>query len=494
MNVRLKLISIFKTKSTQLKHWKSIVIYRVIAIISFLILLIVQYFLIFNTYKLKNERYFISARDILNDAYTRSLTNDKVYPGAQKIIDKYIYNNISNLNALSTKSPKEFEDLGNKVCDSIFKQLRLNSNMDSLFTQIIKQNKLGGDLQYSLIVTYLGLNFSRNNYISIFSPNDKNPYLSNKIQTASGIQIDGKLKNINAQNLTTSLYVSSPSNNSYKIGFALYVDTPHRYIAVFKQMLPMLCLSIFSILLVILIYFFTFKNWLKQKKLTEMHSDFVNSITHEFHTPLATIIIANKNLQTDKINAHRANILPLTKIIERQSLRLKTLFARVIDITTMNQFTLNKKETLIGDLLDEILLDYRLMVSETNIEFVFNKNENNIKILLDRFWFTTMLFNIFENAIKYNNSAIKKIEVTLSDNKDLTEIRVKDNGVGMSDETIKHIFEKFYRETNNQVKEANGLGLGLFYTRQGIHAHGWRLKVESKETEGSTFIIIIQKG
>lgn len=469
-------------------------IYRVIAIISFLILLIVQYFLIFNTYNLKNERYFIAARDILNDAYTRSVTNDKVYPGAQKIIDKYIYNNISNLNALSVQSSKKFEDLGNKVCDSIFTQLRLNSNMDSLFTQIIQQNKLGNDLQYSLIVTYLGLNFSGNNYITIFSPNNKNPYLTQKIQTAFGVKIDGKLKNINAQNLTTSIYVSSPANNSYKIGFAFFVDTPHRYIAVFKQMLPMLFLSVFSILLVILIYFFTFKNWLKQKKLADMHSDFVNSITHEFHTPLATIMIANKNLQTDKISAHRENILPLTKIIERQSQRLKTLFARVLDITTMNQFTLNKKEVLIGDLLDEILLDYRLMVSETNIEFVFSKNDNHTKILLDRFWFTTMLFNIFENGIKYNNSPIKKIEVNLFDHKDITEIRVKDNGVGMPNDTIKHIFEKFYRETNPQVKDANGLGLGLFYTRQGIHAHGWRLKVESKEKEGSTFIIIIPKG
>jgi two-component system phosphate regulon sensor histidine kinase PhoR len=224
-----------------------------------------------------------------------------------------------------------------------------------------------------------------------------------------------------------------------------------------------------------------------------MHSDFVNSITHEFHTPLATIIIANKNLQNDKINAHKESILPLTKIIERQSLRLKTLFARVLDITTMNKFTLNKKVFVLGDLLEEILLDYRLMVSDTNIEFVFNKKDDNQKLLLDRFWFTTMLFNIFENAIKYNNSTVKKIEVTLSDNKDTLEIKIQDNGVGMSSGVIKHIFDKFYRDTKNQVKDANGLGLGLFYTRQGIQAHGWKLKVESKDKEGSTFIIIIPK-
>lgn len=476
-----------------LKHWKSIVVYRVIAIITFLILLFVQIFLVYNTYKLKDQRYFFSARDIINDAYTRSVSNDKVYPGGQKIIDTFIYNNMSALETLYNKSSTAFNDLGNKVCDSIFTELRNKSNMDSLFAKIIAANKLERDLKYSLVVTDISVTFTINHYIPIYKIGNINPYLNKTIETSSGIIIDGKLAHRDNQNLVTSLFISSPRDHSYRIGFALFVDTPSRYIAVFKQMTPVLVLATFSILLVVLIYFFTFRNWLKQKKLTEMHSDFVNSITHEFHTPLATIIIANKNLQNDKINAHKESILPLTKIIERQSLRLKTLFARVLDITTMNKFTLNKKVFVLGDLLEEILLDYRLMVSDTNIEFVFNKKDDNQKLLLDRFWFTTMLFNIFENAIKYNNSTVKKIEVTLSDNKDTLEIKIQDNGVGMSSGVIKHIFDKFYRDTKNQVKDANGLGLGLFYTRQGIQAHGWKLKVESKDKEGSTFIIIIPK-
>jgi len=477
-----------------LKRWKSIIIYRVIAIICFLILLIVQYFLVYNTYKLKDQRYFISTRGIINDDYTRSVSNDKVYPGAQSIIDKYIYNNMSRLELLHKKSAGEFRDLGDKVCDSIFTQLRKHSNMDSLFAEIVKQNKLGHDLEYSLIVTSIGVNFSNNHYLPLFKIGDQNPYLSQKIQSPSGIQIAGNLKKINEQNMVTSIYVSSPLDHSYRIGFSLYVDTPNRYIAVLKQMIPMLTLAVFSILLVVIIYFFTFKNWLKQKKLAEMQSDFVNSITHELHTPLATIIIANKNLQNDKINSRKENILPLTKIIERQSQRLKTLFERVLDITTMNKFTLNKKEYILDNLLDDVLLDYRLMLSDNNIEFVFNKNNDERKVFLDRFWFTTMLFNIFENAIKYNCSTVKKVEVTLSDTKHSTEIRIKDNGLGMPDATISHIFEKFYRDTAIEMKDTNGLGLGLFYTRQSIDAHGWNLKVESKEKVGSTFIIIIPKG
>lgn len=456
--------------------------------------MIVQFLLVYNTYKLKDQRYFFSAKQTINDAYSRSISNDKVYPGGQNIIDTFIYKNMSMLETLNKQSPTAFKNLGNKVCDSIFTELRKNSNMDSLFAEILKQNKLRHDLEYSIIVTSIGVNFSNNHYFPIFKIGDKNPDLSRNIQSTEGIIIAGKLKNINAQTLVTSLYISSPLDHSYRIGFSLYVDTPNRYIDVLKQMIPMLILAVFSILLVVLIYFFTFKNWLKQKMLAEMQSDFVNSITHELHTPLATIIIANKNLQNDKINANKENILSLTKIIERQSQRLKTLFERILGITTMNKFTLIKKEYILGNLLDDVLLDYRLMLSDNNIEFAFNKNNDGSKLFLDRFWFTTMLYNIFENAIKYNNSNVKKVEISLSDTKDATEIHIKDNGVGMPAATINHIFEKFYRDPANEVKDANGLGLGLFYTMQCIKAHGWKLEVESKEKEGSTFIIIIPKG
>ncbi len=134
----------------------------------------------------------------------------------------------------------EFKALGDKVCDTIFTQLRKHSNMDSLFAEIVKQNKLGSDLEYSLIVTSLGVDFNNNHYFPLLKTGEQNPYLSQEIQLPAGIKIDGELKNINEQNLVTSLYVSSPLDHSYRIGFSLYVDTPNRYIAVLKQMAPIL--------------------------------------------------------------------------------------------------------------------------------------------------------------------------------------------------------------------------------------------------------------
>lgn len=469
----------------------SIQFYRIIAFISFAVLLTVQFFLVYNTYKLKDEHYFFEEKSLINDVYSKSVRNDKVYPGAQRIIDKYIYRNMETLEHLYHDDSRLFGVFKQKLCDSIFTELRSKSNMDSVFDAIVTQNKLSPHLQYRLLIQSISITFSNNYYIPLYQAGTNYPLIKTFIQRPEGIDIDGTLKTPTKQSLVTSINVSSPESHSYQLTFVLYVDTPNRYLAIFRLMMPTLLLSLFSILGVVLIYFYTYKNWLKQKKLAEMKSDFVNSITHEFHTPLATIIIANKNLQNEKIIGKKENIQPLTKIIERQSQRLKTLFSRVLDVTVMNESTLEKKEYFLNDLLDEILLDYRLKLSDSNVEIEFEKDEENPKVLLDRFWFTTMLINIFENAIKYNDSEIKKIKIATINEKKNIEIHVLDNGVGMSPKTLQYIFEKFYRGGTNNLKDAHGLGLGLFYTRQCANAHGWLVEVRSKETAGSEFIILI---
>ncbi|MEP7143937.1 MAG: HAMP domain-containing sensor histidine kinase [Ferruginibacter sp.] len=447
--------------------------------------------MVYNTYKLKDEHFFISEKNLINENYSKSVRNDKVYPGAQRIIDRYFSQNMSILEDLYRKSPDRFTVFKDKMCDSIFKELRYSSNMDSLFLSIIRNNKLHSDLQYRLVIAAISVTFSNNHYIPLYQAGTYYGSMDSAIQTPAGIIIAGKLTRATKQNQVTFLNVSSPQDHTYQLSFGLYVDSPNRYRAILQLMKPTFALSLLSILAVVMIYFYTFKNWLKQKKIADMKSDFVNSISHEFHTPLATIIIANKNLQNEKVLEKKDNIRPLTNIIERQAQRLKTLFSSVLDITLMNESTLQKKQYFLNDLLDEVLLDYRLKLSDSNIEINFLRDVQNYKVILDRFWFTTMLLNIFENAIKYNNNIIKKIIVTTISKQGIIEIHISDNGIGMSSQTLQHIFEKFYRSNTNNSKEVGGIGLGLFYARQCIDAHKWQMQVNSKEGLGSEFIILI---
>jgi two-component system phosphate regulon sensor histidine kinase PhoR len=453
-----------------------------------------QFFLIYNTYKLKNDQYFTVESGLINREYYASIHNDKLYPGAQAIVDTVLMPEMTTLERLYNAKSDSFDILTDYLCREIFTRLKSSSVMDSLFGDIVSRNHLSSDLEYLLVINRLSVSFKNNEYIPIYKAGQKVSYAGPASQIPDGLIIAGDLKTPNNLNRISALDVSAPYDYSNQMSFSLYVDSSHRVLAVIRQMWPTLLLAFFSIILMFGINYYTFRNWRKQKKLAEMKADFVNSITHEFNTPLSTIIIANRNVQDEEIIYDATQVRLLTRIIGRQAQRLKVLFGRVLDITTMNVATLDKKEYELSELMEEILLDYRLNTLEREVSITLNKHELTTKVLLDRFWFTTMLINIFENAIKYNNQDTKKIDVSLNKREEgQLEISIRDNGIGMPKQVLGQIFEKFFRKKSESTKEVNGLGLGLFYTMQGIKAHGWEIQVKSEENVGSNFIIIIPK-
>lgn len=453
-----------------------ILIHKLIAVTSFLILSSVLFFLLYNTYELKNQHYALEERAVLDHEYQRYISNDKLFPGGAKILDKYVYRNIGEFERLHKTDKVKFDSLRRRFCDTAFAALREANSVDSILQVIKEKHNIERELHYALQARLLEVKFDNNQYVTIFDyrePGSPSPL------------IGGTLKDINSQNLITALTVSAASNYSYRFSFSLNADTPNRFITILRQMMPAFALALFSILSVVIIYYITFRNWLRQKKLSEMKSDFINSITHEFHTPLAAIIVANKTLS--RISASD-NISPLTEVINRQAERLKKLIAQTLDITTLNKVTLQKETHSLHALLDEILLDYRLKLTGTNVQLSLVKAAGKDETQVDQFWFTTVVLNILDNAIKYNDQSYKEIQVsTLNDKKNII-LRIADNGVGMNTETQRMIFEKFYRR---EPQVSVGLGLGLFYVKQAIDAHNWKISVESTPGAGSVFIITI---
>jgi two-component system phosphate regulon sensor histidine kinase PhoR len=273
--------------------------------------------------------------------------------------------------------------------------------------------------------------------------------------------------------------------------FSLHIDTPGRVWGVIKKMMPVFLLSLFSIFSVLTIFYFTFRNWLKQKKLADMQTDFINNITHEFHTPLSAIMVANKSLQNDKITEKKENVVSLTGVIGRQANRLKTLIGQVIDISVGRMVQLNKTTCSLNDLLEDVLLDYRLNISNSSVQLTFEKHTTFDTVAVDIFYFTTMLQNIIDNGIKYNSSSPKMITVSTSNTDEHVLLSIKDNGIGMNEVTTRRIFDKFYRAPDWKKEPIQGLGLGLHYAKQCLDAHNWKLDVKSKLDEGSEFIIFI---
>lgn len=469
----------------------SIHTHKVIALAGFLILASVLFYLTYSTYMLKDKQYQVAEKALMNEHYSRSIRNDKLFPGGARIIDTYITRHKFRLEDAYYRDPVRFSAYAQGVCDSIFRELRRFSNTDSLFEAMLEAHSLDPALEYLLIISSIKLTFKHPETVSLYHTAEQAGSLPDSLMSSAGVIIGGRLKKPLPQNLVTNLTVSSPVDYSYQITFALYAGKNNRTRAIIRLMMPTFMLSVFSLLCVIFIYFVTYRNWIRQKKLAEMKSDFVNSITHEFHIPISTIMVANKSLQNEKIASKKENLRNLTDVIQRQSERLQYLFGQVLDITKINRSTLEKKEYDLNELLEEVMLDYRLRITREKLMLDFVKGNGVGMVKLNRFWFTTMLFNMFDNAVKYNNKPEKKITVRTSAGANGIAISIEDNGIGMKKKTVKHILEKFYRGNKHDMNPVPGLGLGLFYAKQCIDAHRWRLSVSSEEGTGSKFIIHI---
>lgn len=469
----------------------SILRIRFIAIASFAILAVVQYFLVYNTFELKNDQFFLAeARQIKQD-YSNAIRNDKVFPGGQAIIDSFLNRNIYELERLYHSNPRRFEILSASVIDSIGNQLRAESNLDSLMNAIIKINDLDSDLIWLSSIDHISVTFNGVQYVTLYDKSKAYKSISNAIKD-KGIIIGGTLQQTVSSNLVSNITISTPTAYSNRIGFSLYTDTPHRTRAIIGRMLPTFLLSLFSIISLGTIFYITFRNWSKQKKLAEMKSDFVNSINHEFQTPLSAIIVANKTLEKDQVKSDKEMVASLTGVIGRQAERLNSLFRQVMDITMMNESTMQKEPVVIEDLLKEVVDDYMIQADNRQIEILFEETGGQHEVWLDRFWVTTMIMNIIENGIKYNTSTLKRINIFIRKEDKKLIVHIADNGVGIPAEEFKNIFDKFYRTTKSiENKAVKGLGLGLYYTKQCIAAHRWQLKVDTVEKAGTDFNIII---
>lgn len=465
--------------------------YRIIAIISFLILACVQFYLVWNTYQLTNERYYYAEKGILREKYGLSVRNDKVFPGGRRIIDSMLNPKLYYMDSLRQFAPAKLHPYVGKLTDSIFHELIRKENIGQLIQEVKKTNNITDSLEYALRIDDLHIVLSDVKYLSVYNKKSISPYISKSIQSPTGILVGGNLQDLNSQNQVSAFTVSSPEAFNYGVTFTLYVDTVKRNMEIVRRMLLTLSLSLGSILIMLVLFFFTFRNWLRQKKLAEMKSDFINNITHEFHTPLSAIIVANKNLRNERIMEKKENIVSLAEVIARQADRLKRLFNQVLDITLMENRNLDKKEYLLPELIQGIITDYRLKLGDTPVNIIYNNTLKQERVLLDEFYFTTMVMNLFDNAIKYNESAVKELVISTWEEEGHTVLSIQDNGMGMSPKNIRHIFEKFYREKNSYSHPLRGLGLGLFYVKECVDAHGWKISVTSEPGIGSIFTIMI---
>ena len=259
---------------------------------------------------------------------------------------------------------------------------------------------------------------------------------------------------------------------------------------VFNRMRGLLLLSLFIFAIVIGLLYYSIKSLITQKKIADIKTDFVNNITHELKTPLATLTLATKILKTNNVRQQPEVIDNTVNTIERQNKRLQKLIDQVLNNSLgYREIKLNKETIVIEDYINTVLNDFELPLNNENITVNRTFSGKTKTINIDKFYFTTALINILENAVKYSGNELV-IDCNISINNGL-KIKIEDNGMGISEKDQKQIFEKFFRAGNKEIHNVKGLGLGLYYTNQIIKAHNGSITVESKKDKGSTFILTI---
>jgi two-component system phosphate regulon sensor histidine kinase PhoR len=239
-----------------------------------------------------------------------------------------------------------------------------------------------------------------------------------------------------------------------------------------------------------LIYVYSIFTILEQKKYSELQKDFINNMTHEFKTPLSSILIASHFLKNQTIINEDEKLKKYTQIIINQSNKLNNHIEKILNIAKFDNapLTLNKEVFEISPVIENVIENIKLKYEDVEIEIL--TDFENIKIEADEFHFTNLVYNLIDNAVKYCNEKPKISILILKENQNLKLVFI-DNGIGISNKNIDFIFEKFYRIPSEKSNEINGFGLGLYYVKKICNLHKWKIEVKNNAEKGISIALIL---
>jgi two-component system, OmpR family, phosphate regulon sensor histidine kinase PhoR len=298
-----------------------------------------------------------------------------------------------------------------------------------------------------------------------------------------------------ANNLSHTV-VLQPSSGSELENFApqeyLVIIVPHQNAIIFRQLTWFIIGAIIFTLIIITAFFLTLRTLFVQKKLGEIKSDFINNMTHEFKTPLATISLAVDALKNEKVVGNKEKTDYFTGVIKEENKRMNKQVETILQAALLDkqEVQLNLKKLSAHELINNALNNIALPLNEREGELIVKLDAAKDMVMADDVHFTNFINNLLDNALKYSKEK-PIIKLSTTDAGNILLIKIEDNGIGMNKETLSHIFEKFYRAHTGNVHDVKGFGLGLSYVKTMVDAHKGHIKVESVLGKGSTFTISI---
>lgn len=306
-------------------------------------------------------------------------------------------------------------------------------------------------------------------------------------------------KNNKLTSVANKAYKEKKDSNTYS--YPLFTDknrTLYSLVLVFPKKeyslamnnWPMLLGTFLSLLTILGIYIISINYMMRQKKLAEVKTDFINNMSHEFKTPLATISVATDSLANDKIATNPDKVKYYSELIKQENLRMKKQVENVLNMSKLerNEVELFLRAANVRELIKRTTESFNLIVQQRNGTLTQEFNATNYTFKIDEFHISNMLVNLLDNANKYSPEA-PEINVKTRNEGNWYVIEISDKGMGMETENKTKIFEKFFREETGNIHNVKGQGLGLSYVKKIVELHKGQILVDSHKDKGSTFTI-----
>jgi len=250
--------------------------------------------------------------------------------------------------------------------------------------------------------------------------------------------------------------------------------------------------ALLFILVVLAAFFITIRSLLNQRKVNEIKNDFINNMTHELKTPLATISLAVDALKTEKVQSDPTSVAYFSNIIKEENVRMNKHVEIILETGQLENkdLELTKQPVNVHDLIQAVVDSYKLQLEEKPSNIHMQLDATAPEIIADEEHLLHVLSNLLDNAIKYSKETIDILVSTINVNNKMI-ITIEDNGIGMTSETTKHIFEKFYRAHSGNIHNVKGFGLGMSYVKRIVALHKGQIRVQSELDHGTTIVIIL---
>jgi two-component system phosphate regulon sensor histidine kinase PhoR len=270
----------------------------------------------------------------------------------------------------------------------------------------------------------------------------------------------------------------------------LVIVVPQFKNIIWKKMYWMIIGAIIFTCIIFAAFFITLRALFNQKKLSEIKSDFINNMTHEFKTPLATISLAVDALKNEKVINDRTKMDYFSGIIKDENKRMNKQVETILQAALLDkqEIQLNEKPVHAHELIHAAVNNINLPLAEKNGKLEIHLDATNDLIMGDEVHLINIINNLLDNAIKYSKDNLL-IKLSTQNFNHHIRVKIEDNGIGMNKETLHRIFEKFYRAHTGNIHNVKGFGLGLSYVKTIVDAHKGKIKAESTLGKGSCFVI-----